>query len=173
MKGYNRKPIPFENFHHSTPYTVVWDDRKSRVRVLTQSRAFFTSSPNDEGARICNSETGRTFLAVLSPFWLPGKAMESGGRIIQRQSALVVSRTGRQRIPSPKAPPRLLLSCGWRPVVKAAGDLTISRDLISTGIGRAYNKASCFVPSIKISSGPVLCPARLQPRFRDECRRFA
>lgn len=119
------------------------------------NRVFFTSFQRTK-ARICNSETSRVFLAVLSASWLSGKAIEMGSRIIQQQSDLNVSRTGRQRIPSLKAPPRLLLSCGLRPVVKAASDLTISRDLISTNIGQAYNKANCFVLSIKISSIPAL-----------------
>lgn len=108
-----------------------------------------------------------SFSSLSLSFAIQEKARESGSRIIQRDWTLVVvSRTGRQRIPS-------LESGFYYPVtrcVKAASDLTISRDLISSP---ACNKASCFAAFVDKNLPCLLSlptQPRFQPRFRDENR---
>lgn len=117
-----------------------------------------------------NSETVSAFFILSLSLSLYRRI----SRIIQRDSTLaVVSRTGRQRIPS-------LESGFYYPVtrcVKAASDLTISRDLISSPVsGEHVTRQAAFVDKNLLSSAPLPIrasfptQARFQPRFRDENR---
>lgn len=130
----------------------------SRVRLLILLVPFTTP---------WNSETVSAFFLLSLSLSLSLCTRESQriSRIIQRDSTLVVvSRTGRQRIPS-------LESGFYYPVtrcVKAASDLTISRDLISSPVsGEHVTRQAAFVDkNLPSPSNAAKIPTPGFPRWK-------